>query len=89
MKTATIPSPRVAPELRHAAEASCRRGSPVQLCRASLRINIDHRRARQAFIAHDLASRDEAQRAGERFTADGVLCELDEMIAEAQAKPRK
>jgi predicted transcriptional regulator len=88
MKTATIPSLRVDPELRHAAESVLQEGETLSsFVEQSLRISIDHRRAQQAFIARGLASRDEAQRTGEYFTADEVLRELDEMLAKAQAKP--
>jgi predicted transcriptional regulator len=51
-----------------------------------LRISIDHRRARQAFIARGLALREEAKRTGEYFTADEVSLELDEMLV--RTKPR-
>lgn len=90
MKTATIPSLRVDPELRDAAESVLQEGETLSsFVEHSLRISIDHRRAQQAFIARGLASRDEAQRTGEHFTADEVLRELDEMLAKAQAKPGK
>lgn len=90
MKTATIPSLRVDPELRHAAESVLQEGETLSsFVEQSLRTSIDHRRAQQAFIARGLASRDEAQRTGEYFTADEVLRELDEMLANAQAKPGK
>lgn len=90
MKTATIPSLRVDPELRHAAESVLQEGETLSsFVEQSLRASIDHRRAQQAFIARGLASRDEAQRTGEYFTADEVLRELDEMLANAQAKPGK
>jgi predicted transcriptional regulator len=90
MKTATIPSLRVDPELRQAAESVLQEGETLSsFVEQSLRISIDHRRAQQAFIARGLASRDEAQRTGEYFTADEVLRELDEMLAKAQAKPGK
>jgi len=90
MKTATIPSLRVDPELRHAAESVLQEGESLSsFVEQSLRINIDHRRAQQAFIARGLAARDEAQRSGEYFTADEVLRELDEMHASARAKAGK
>lgn len=75
MKTATIPSLRVDPELRHAAESVLQEWETLSsFVEQSLRIGIDHRRA---------------QRTGEYFAADEVLQELDEMIAKAQAKPGK
>jgi predicted transcriptional regulator len=90
MKTATIPSLRVDPELRHAAESVLQEGESLSsFVEQSLRINIDHRRAQQAFIERGLVARDEAQRSGEYFTADEVLRELDEMHASALAKAGK
>jgi len=90
MKTATIPSLRVDPELRHAAESVLQEGETLSsFVELSLRINIDRRRAQQAFIERGLAARDEAQRSGEYFTADEVLRELDEMHASARAKAGK
>jgi len=90
MKTATIPSLRVDPELRQAAESVLQEGETLSsFVEQSLRISIDHRRAQQAFIVRGLASRDEAQRTGEYFTADEVLRELDGMVGKARAKPGK
>lgn len=90
MKTATIPSLRVDPELRHAAESVLQEGETLSsFVEQSLRISIDRRRAQQAFIARGLASRDEAQRTGEYFTADEVLRELDEMFGKARANSGK
>lgn len=87
MKTATIPSLRVEPELRQAAESVLQEGETLSsFVEQSLRVNIDHRRMQQAFIARGLASRDEAQRTSEYFPADQVLRELDEMHAKVQAK---
>jgi hypothetical protein len=83
-KTATIPSLRVDPEPRHAAENVLREGETL----ASF-VGIDHRRAQQVLIARGLASRDAAQRTGEYFTAEEILRELDEMHATVQAKPGK
>jgi len=87
MKTATIPSLRVDPELRHAAENVLQEGETLSsFVEQSLRLNIEHRRAQQAFIARGLASRDEAQRTGEYYPAEDVLRELDGLYAQAKAK---
>jgi predicted transcriptional regulator len=82
MKTATIPSLRVDPELRNAAEGVLKEGETLSsFVEQSLRLNIEHRRAQHAFIERGLASRDEAQRTGEYFPAPDVLRELDELLA--------
>lgn len=88
MKTATTPSLRVEPDLRHAAESVLQEGETLSsFVEQSLRINIDNRRAQQDFIARGLASRDEAQSTGDYFPADQVLRELDEMPPKIAGKP--
>jgi predicted transcriptional regulator len=87
MKTATIPSLRVDPELRHAAEDVLQDGESLSsFVEQSLRLNIEHRRAQQAFIARGLASRDDAKQSGEYFAAKDVLRDLDDLLAQARAK---
>ncbi len=90
MKTATIPSLRVDPELRRAAESVLQEGETLSsFVEQSLRNSIEYRRAQQAFIDRGLASRAEARQTGEYFAADEILGELDAMLAKAQAKPGK
>lgn len=87
MKTASIPSLRVNPELRHAAESVLQNGESLSsFVEQSIRANIQQRRVRQEFIARGLASRDEARLTGEYFTAEDVLRDLDEMLIKAEAK---
>lgn len=89
MKTATIPSLRVDPELRQAAESVLQNGESLSsFVEQSLRANIERRRAQQEFLARGLAARDEARRTGEYFAAEDVLRELDDMRAQAEAKAR-
>jgi predicted transcriptional regulator len=78
MKTATIPSLRVDPELRRAAEDVLLKGESLSsFVEQSLVENIRRRQAQQEFIARGLASRDEARQSGEYFPAEDVLRELD------------
>ena len=89
MKTATIPSLRVEPELRDAAESESvlQNGESLSsFVEQSIRASIERRRTQQAFIARGLASRNEARRTGEYFAAEDVLRELDDMRTEAEAK---
>ena len=87
MKTATIPSLRVDPELRRAAEGVLQKGESLSsFVEQSLRASIQRRRLQQEFIARGLASRDEARKTGEYFAADEVLRELDDMLSQAEAK---
>jgi len=85
MKSSTIPSLRVKPELRQAAENVLRDGETLSsFMEESLRAGIQRRKAQQEFIARGLASRDEARRTGEYFTADSVLDELNGMLTQAE-----
>ena len=87
MKTATIPSLRVDPALRRAAESVLHHGETLSaFMEQSLRAQIERRLTQQSFLARGLASRDEAERTGEYFTAEQVLQELDNMLQIAQAK---
>lgn len=86
MKTASLPSLRVAPELRQAAEEVLQKGETLSsFIEESLRANIERRRIHREFIARGLASRDEARRTGEYFDADSVLAELDVRLAKAES----
>ena len=91
MKTATLPSLRVEPELREAAESVLQEGETLSgFIEASVRETIERRRTRAEFIARGLASRDEAKRTGVYFAADDVHTELGRMLADARARlPQK
>jgi len=87
MKTASIPSLRVAPELRQAAEDLLEAGETLSgFVEQSIRAGIDRRRMRKEFIARGLASRDEAKRTGEYFAAEEIRDELDAMLLTAESK---
>ncbi len=87
MKTATLPSLRVDPELREAAEAVLREGESLSsFMEQSLRDEVQRRRMQAAFVARGLASRDEARRTGEYFDADTVHAELRGMLAKAKVR---
>lgn len=87
MKTSTIPSLRVEPELRHAAESVLHDNESLSsFVLQSLRANIKRRQVQQEFIARGLASRDEARKTGEYYEADDVLHELDGMLSHAESK---
>lgn len=90
MKTASIPSLRVAPNLRKAAESVLQEGETISsFVEQSLRANIERRQLQQEFIARGLASRDEARRTGEYYSEDEVLQELDGILQKAKGKARK
>ena len=82
MKSATIPSLRVDPELRQAAESVLENDESLSsFVEQSLRLNIERRKLRREFISRGLASRDEARRTGEYFSSESVLDDLDAMLA--------
>ena len=87
MKTASIPSLRVAPDLRKAAESLLQEGETISsFVEQSLRANIARRKLQQEFLARGIASRDEAKRTGEYYPAEDVLAELDGLLAKAKRK---
>ena len=87
MKTATLPSLRVEPELRDAAESVLQDGETLSgFIEASVRETIARRRTRAEFIARGLASRDEARRTGVYFAADQVHAELGRMLDKAKIR---
>mgnify|MGYP001126788066 CR=1 FL=1 len=89
MKTATLPSLRVDPELRQAAEAVLRDGESLSsFMEQSLRDEVNRRRMQAEFIARGLAARDDAERTGVYYDADTVHAELRGMLAEAEAKAK-
>ena len=88
MKTASIPSLRVTPELRESAERVLRDGETLSsFVGTAIRDEIFHRESQSEFIRRGLMARDEAQRTGEYFTANEALDALD-AIAEQNAKAR-
>ena len=90
MKTATLPSLRVEPELRDAAESVLQDGETLSgFIETSVRETIERRRTRAEFIARGMASREEAKRTGVYFAADQVHAELGQMLAKAKAKVQK
>lgn len=89
MKTASMPSLRVDPALRHDAESVLREGETLSgFMEQALRASICARRAQREFIARGLAARDEARATGEYFAADDVLDEMEQMLVHAEAKAR-
>ncbi|MEO8780297.1 MAG: YlcI/YnfO family protein [Rhodanobacter sp.] len=84
MKTASIPSLRVEPALRQAAEAVLQEGESLSsFLETSLRAQVAARQLQQAFIARGLASRDDARRTGIYHSADDVLQGLRDQLRHA------
>lgn len=85
MKTATIPSLRVDPELRQAAEALLKEGETLSgFVEEAVRRNVEYRRAQQAFIERGLAARQAARESGEYVAATVVLDKLTQRVRQAR-----
>lgn len=90
MKSATIPSLRVAPELRRAAEEILEEGETLSsFVENSLREGIERRRLRSEFIARGLLSRDRARETGRYIEADDVLGRMETMLAKSKAAKQR
>lgn len=87
MKTATIPSLRVEPALREAAESVLREGETLSgFVEASLRAEVELRQQRRAFLARGIGSLEAARRTGVYYEADDVIAELRQMLDTAKGK---
>jgi len=85
MKTATLPSLRVDPALREAAESVLQDGETLSsFVEQSVRAQVQQRQQQEAFIARGLASRDRAQASGRYVTSDDVLSNLQSRLSAAQ-----
>ena len=90
MKSATIPSVRVEPELRAEVESLLGEGETLsEFVEASVRASVQRRRVQAEFIARGLRSRDKARRTGEYVDADVVIGELQRKLDTARARISK
>jgi predicted transcriptional regulator len=86
MKTATIPSLRVEPELRRAVEELLEEGESLSsFVEQALRDGLERRRLQGEFLARGLLGRDRARQTGRYVDADAVVDRLGNMLAEAKA----
>lgn len=89
MKSATLPSLRVEPELRQAAESVLQQGESLSgLMEKSLREEVNRRRNQAEFITRGLAAREDAKRTGAYFTVDESLTRLDAILAKHKPATR-
>lgn len=87
MKTATLPSLRVEPELREAAEGVLKKGETLSaFVEEAVRKQVEYRQTQAEFIARGMASRDEAKRTGVYYDADVVHDELRAMLEAKRAE---
>ena len=89
MKTSTIPSVRVEPELRSEVESLLGEGETVsQFVEASVRATVQRRRHQAEFVARGLRSLDDARRTGVYVDADVVVRKLQGKLDAARSGKR-
>ncbi len=91
MKTATLPSLRVAPELRKAAEAVLQEGETLSsFVEESVRRQVEFRYAQQAFIARGLASAAATRKSDSYVPAEEVMAKLERRLEQARkTRPKR
>ncbi len=86
MKTSTLPSIRVQPELRRAAETVLMPGETLSsLMEEALRQSIAQRQAQQAFLERGLESAARAKLTNHYLSADEVFQTLEQRLQRAKA----
>lgn len=90
MKTATIPSLRVDPELRNAAEKVLEDGESLSsFVEQAIRDGVQRRLADREFVARGLRSGDAARRSKDYVPASKVVAKLEGMLARAKRAAAK
>lgn len=90
MKTATIPSVRVAPAFRAEVVSVLAEGeSLAEFVEASVRATVQRRRAQAEFVARGLRSRDDALRTGDHILAEDALSKLQRKLDTARSRLKK
>jgi hypothetical protein len=86
MKTATLPSLRVAPALRSAAQSVLLAGESLSnFVEQAVRTSVAERQMQHEFVVRGLASRDAARLSGVYFSSDRVMQSLEEKLLKAEA----
>ena len=91
MKSATLPSLRVDPELRAAAESVLQKDETLSaFVEHAVKAQVHYRKSQAEFIARGLAAREESKRTGIYYSVEEVLAELkgmrDKKLAEKPAE---
>jgi hypothetical protein len=90
MKTASIPSVRVEPELRAEVEAMLGEGETLsEFVETSIREKVERRRVHEEFIARGLRSRDQARQTDDYVDADVVVANLQRKLDAARSQVAK
>lgn len=86
MKTSTIPSLRVSPELRASVEQVLREGETLSgFVEHAICASVEQRQFEHEFIARGLAARDNAHRKGVYIDADTVIDRLETKLKQVKA----
>jgi predicted transcriptional regulator len=87
MKTANLPTLRVDPDLRRAAESLLEDDETLSgFVETAVRAEVDRRVAKHAFIERGLVARDRARKSGSYVSAASVLKGLEAKLARATKK---
>ena len=87
MKTKSLPSTRISPELRDEVMQSLQEGESLSsFIEESVRHTIQRRKAQKEFIERGLRSKTEARNSNTYFTADEVITGLEEQLQIARKK---
>lgn len=90
MKTSTLPSLRVSPELRAEAEAVLAPGESLSsFVHDAVARTVEYRKAQHEFVARGLASAAEARRTGRYVSTDAALKSLRRQLEKARSGRRK
>ncbi|NTF31136.1 YlcI/YnfO family protein [Rhizobium skierniewicense] len=86
MKSATMPSIRVTPDLREELESVLKDGETVSsFMEDSILKEIEIRKSQSEFIKRGLAAREEAKRTGVYYTTEDVLAMMRSKLEKAKA----
>ncbi len=87
MKTTTIPSLRVSPELRKQAENVLAQGETLSgFVLEALTRSIEYRKSRQAFITRGLSNAARAKKTGKYVPVDKVIGKLARKLVKAKQR---
>jgi predicted transcriptional regulator len=90
MKTSTIPSVRVEPELRKQLEKVLQAGETLSsFVETSVRETVRRRMEQAEFVKRGVASLELARRSGEYVEAEAVVAKLQARLDRAKSKPRR
>ncbi|KQY88275.1 YlcI/YnfO family protein [Pelomonas sp. Root1444] len=87
MKTASLPSLRVEPELRDAAQSVLEEGETLSsFIEGAVRQTVERRRVQAEFIERGLRSRDQARDSGDYVEATVIFAKLERKLDAARAQ---